>query len=97
MVAVGHAYVRHNRYRTIASRFTVRLSIILAVMTTVKEPCVVAILLLHSNATSVGILIRHWLERATNVRVLVVDFHFALMARERRWPWRFASCDVSTL
>ena len=64
---------------TITSRFTV--SIILVAITTVKEPCVVAILLLHSNVTFVGILIRHWMERAT--KVLVVAFAFALMARER--------------
>ena len=65
---------------TITSRVTV--AIILVVITTVKEPCVVAILLLHSNVTSVGILIRHWMERAT--KVFVVAFTFALMARERR-------------
>ena len=62
---------------TITSRFTA--SIILVVITTVKERyrCVVAILLLHSNATSVGILIRHWMEKAT--KVLVVAFTFALI------------------
>ena len=65
---------------TITSRFTV--SIILVVITTVKEPCVVAILLLHSNVPSVGILICHWMERAS--KVLVVAFTFALTARERR-------------
>ena len=65
---------------TITSRFTV--SIILAVITTLKERRVVAIMLLHSNVTSVDILIRHWIESATNV--LVVTLTFALMARERR-------------
>ena len=67
---------------TITSRFAV--SKILVVIITVEERCVVAILLLHSNVTSVNvdILIRHWMERATNV--LVVAFTFALMARERR-------------
>ena len=65
---------------TIRSRFTV--SIILVVITTGKKLCVVAILLLHSNVTFVGILIRHWMERAT--KVLVVAFTFALMAREGR-------------
>ena len=65
---------------TITSRLTV--SIILVVITTVKERCVVAILLLHSNVTSVDILILHWMERAT--KVAVVAFTFALMARERR-------------
>ena len=77
---------------TITSRFTV--SIILVVITTVEERRVVAILLLHSNITSVGILIRHWIERTT--KVLLVVFAFAPMARERRWL-NFASCDVSTL
>ena len=66
----------------ITSRFTV--SIMLVVITTMKGQCVVAILLLHSNVTSVDILICHWMERAT--KVLVVAFTFALMARERRWP-----------
>ena len=67
---------------TITSRFIV--SIILVVITTVKERWVVAILLLdlHSNITSVDILICHWMERAT--KVPVVAFAFALMARERR-------------
>ena len=76
---------------TITSRFAV--SIILVVITTVKERCVVAIsiLLLHSNVTSVDILICHrWMERAT--KALVVAFTFAIMAMERRWPvlklWR---------
>ena len=64
---------------TITSRFTV--SIILVVITAVKERRVVAISLLHSNAF-VGILIRHWIESAK--AVLVVAFTFALMARERR-------------
>ena len=66
---------------TIASRLTV--SIILVVITTVKERCVVHVVisLLHSNVTSVDILIRHWMERAT--KVPVVAFAFALMARER--------------
>ena len=40
-----------------------------------------AILILHSNVTSVDILIRHWMESAT--MMIVVDFTFALMARER--------------
>ena len=65
---------------TLTSRFTD--SIILVVITTVKERCVVAILLLHLDVTSVDILIRHWMERAT--KVPVVAFIFALMARERR-------------
>ena len=65
---------------TITSRFTV--SIILVVITTLKERRVVAIMLLHSNVTSVDILIRHWIESAT--KVLVVTLTFALMARERR-------------
>ena len=69
---------------TATSRFTVLISLV--VITTVKEPCVVAILLLHSNVTSVGILIRHLMERAT--KVLVVDFAFALMARELGWSVR---------
>ena len=64
---------------TITSRFTV--SIILVVITAVKERCVVVILLLHSNVTCVGILILHWMERAT--KVPVVAFTSALMARER--------------
>ena len=55
---------------TITSRFTV--SIILVAITTVKEWCVVAIILRHSHATSVDILIRHWMERA--IKVLVVAF-----------------------
>ena len=62
---------------TTTSRFTV--SIILVVITTLKEWRVVAIMLLHSNVTSVDILIRHWIESATKVRV--VTFTFALMAR----------------
>ena len=65
---------------TTTSRFTV--SIILVVITTLKERRVVAVMLLHSNVTSVGILIRHWIESATTM--LVVAFTFALMARERR-------------
>ena len=69
---------------TITSRYTV--SIILVVITTVKEQRVVAISLLHSNVTFVDILIRHWIESATTM--LVVAFTFALMARERR-----RSCD----
>ena len=69
---------------TITSRVTV--SIILVVITTVKDPCIVAMLLLHSNATSVGILIRHWMMRAT--KVLVVAFTFALMAKESIRPVR---------
>ena len=65
---------------TITSRFTV--SIIPVVITTLKERRVVATMLLHSNATSVGILIRHWIESATKVPVVTPTF--ALMARERR-------------
>ena len=76
---------------TVTSRFTV--SIILVVITTVKERRVVAISLLHSNVTSVDILIRHWIESAT--KVLVVTLTFALMARQE--DGRFASCDVSAL
>ena len=59
---------------TVSSRFTV--SIILVVITTVKERRVVAILLHHSNATSVDILIsiRHWMERATKV-LIICRFH----------------------
>ena len=71
-------------YVTITSRFTV--SIILLVITTVKELCIVAISLLHSNVTPVGILICHWMERATPVPV--VAFTFVLMARERRQSLR---------
>ena len=80
---------------TITIRFDV--SIILVVITTVKAPCIVAISLLHSKSTSVGILIRHRMERAT--KVLVAAFTFALMAweRRRRRPCRFASCGVSAL
>ena len=66
---------------TITSRCTV--SIILVVITTVKEQRVVAISLLHSNVTFGDILSRHWIESATTM--LVVAFTFALMARERRW------------
>ena len=62
---------------TTTSRVTV--SIILVVITTVKERRVVAILILHSNVTSVDILIRHWMESATTM--IVVAFTFALMAR----------------
>ena len=65
---------------TVTSRDTV--SIILVVITTVKERSVVAISLLHSNVTFVDNLIRHWIESATTM--LVVAFTFALMARERR-------------
>ena len=64
---------------TITSRFTV--SIILVVMTTAKERRVVAIMLLRTNVTSVGVLIRHWIESATCTKVLVVTFTFALTAR----------------
>ena len=64
---------------TTTSRFTV--SIILVVITTVKDRRVVAILSLHSNVTSVDILIRHWIKSAT--KVLVVTPTSALMARER--------------
>ena len=63
---------------TMTSRFTV--SIILVVIITVKERRVVAILSLHWNVTSVGILIRHWMESVTTM--IVVAFTFALMARE---------------
>ena len=64
---------------TITSRPTV--SIILVVITTVKERRVVAILSLHSNVTSVDILIRPWMESVKTM--IVVAFAFALMARER--------------
>ena len=69
---------------TTTSRITV--SIILVVITTVKERRVVAISLLYSNVTFGDILTRHWIESATTM--LVVAFTFALMARERR-----RSCD----
>ena len=69
---------------TITSRFTI--SIILVVTTTLKERHVVEIMLLHSNVTSVDILIRHWIESAR--KVLVVTLTFALMAGERRRPVR---------
>ena len=65
------------------SQYTV--SIILVVITTVKEQRVVAISLLHSNVTFVDNLIRHWMESATTM--LVVAFTFALvatLAMERR-------------
>ena len=64
---------------TVTSRFTV--SIILVVITTVKERHVVAISLLHSNVASrsVDILIRHRMESATTM--LVGAFTFALMTR----------------
>ena len=65
---------------TITSRYTV--SIILVVITTVKERRVVAILILHSNVTSVDILIRHWMESATMMIVVAFMITFALMARE---------------
>ena len=65
---------------TTASRFIV--SIILVVITTLKERRVVAISLLYSNVTYAGILIRHRTESAA--KVLVVAFTFALMAREGR-------------
>ena len=66
---------------TTTGRFTA--SIILVVITTLKELRVVAIMLLHSNCpvTSVDIVIRHWIESAT--KVPVVTSTFALMARER--------------
>ena len=64
---------------TTTSRITV--SIILVVITAVEERRVVAILIFHSNVTSVGILIRHWIESAT--MMIVVAFTFALMARGR--------------
>ena len=76
---------------TTTSRFTV--SIIQVVISTVKERRVVAILILHSNVTSVDILIRHWMESAT--MMIVVAFTFALMARYSR-RCAVASCDVST-
>ena len=65
---------------TITSRYTV--SIILVVITTVKERRVVVISLLFSNVTFGDILTRHWIESATTM--LVVAFTFALMASERR-------------
>ena len=65
---------------TITSRFTV--SIILVVITPVKERRVVAIIIFHSSVTSVDILIRHCIESATTM--LVVAFTFALMEREGR-------------
>ena len=72
----------------IASQFAV--PIILVVVTTLEERRVVAIILLHSNVTSVDILIHHWIESAT--KVPVVTLTFALMARERgrsaRMLWR---------
>ena len=49
----------------------------LVVITTVKERQVVTITLLWTNVTSVGILIRHWIESATTARV--VTFTFALI------------------
>ena len=66
---------------TVTSRITV--SITLVVITTMKERRVVAILILHSNVTSVDIciLIRHWMESATTI--ILVAFTFALMSRER--------------
>ena len=77
---------------TTTSRITV--SIILVVITTVKERRVVAILILHSNVTSVDILIRHWMESAT--MMIVVAFTFALMATDSR-RCAVVSCDVSSL
>ena len=65
---------------TITSRFTV--SIILVVITTVKERRVVVISLLYSNVTCGDILTRHWIESATTM--LVGAFTFALMARVER-------------
>ena len=67
---------------TMTSQFTV--SIILVVITTVKERCDVAIVLLHSNVTSVDILVRHWMQRATKVLVVAFTFALMIMARERR-------------
>ena len=58
---------------TITSRFTV--SIILVVITTVKERRFVVISLLYSNVTFGDILTRHWIESATTM--LVVAFTFA--------------------
>ena len=66
---------------TTTSRFTV--SIILVVITTVKERRVVAISLLYPNVTFGDILTRHWIDSATTMPV--VAFTFTLMARERRW------------
>ena len=76
---------------TTTSRFTV--SIILVVITTVKERRVVAISLLYSNVTFGAILSRHWIESATTM--FVVAFTFALMARQE--DGRPASCGVSEL
>ena len=75
------------------SRFYV--SIILVVITTVKERRVVAIPLLYTNVASVGILIRNWTESAT--KVLVVTSTCALMARGNcrgRWHlvWLVTAC-----
>ena len=68
---------------TTTSHITV--SIILVVITTVimkeRRVNVVAILIFHSSVTSVGILIRHWMESAA--MMAVVDFAFAIMARGR--------------
>ena len=66
----------------ITSRYTA--SIILVVITNVKEQRVVAISLLHSNVTFVDNLIRHWHWIETATTMIVVAFTFALMARERR-------------
>ena len=71
---------------TIASRFTV--SIILVVITTVKERRVVVISLLYSNVTFGDILTRHWIESATTMLVVDVAFTFA---RRGRTAVRFAS------
>ena len=68
----------------ITSRYTV--SIILVVITTVKEQRVVAVSLLHSNVIFVDNLIRHWIESATTM--IIVAFTFARMARRGR-----RSCD----
>ena len=50
----------------------------------VAEQRVVAISLVLTNVTSIGIPIRNWIKSATEV--LVVAFVLALMARERIYP-----------
>ena len=73
---------------TTTSRFTV--SIILVVITTLKERHVVAVMLLYPNVTSVDTLIRHWIESAT--KVLVVTLTFALMARQKTVGSQAVTC-----
>ena len=75
---------------TTTSRFTV--SIILVVITTLKERrvAIVAVMLLESNVTSVGTLVRHWIESAT--KVLVVTPTFALMARQKTVGSQAVTC-----